>query len=152
MVKWLSRKTGKTYRLLSEAEWEYAARATSRTMFPWGNSIGSGYANCDGCGSVWDDDLTAPVGSFAPNAFGLHDMNGNVYEWVEDCWHSNYLGAPSDGSAWTRGGVCQIRILRGGSYDDTPILVRSANRDGNLASDRYNLFSGIRVSRTLSHR
>ena len=104
-VKWLSRKTGKKYRLLSEAEWEYAARATSQTMFPWGNSIGSGYANCDGCGSVWDDDLTAPVGSFAPNAFGLHDMHGNVYEWVEDCWHSDYEGAPSDGSAWTSGGV-----------------------------------------------
>ncbi len=151
-VKWLSRKTDKTYRLLSEAEWEYAARATSRTMFPWGNSIGSGYANCDGCGSLWDDDLTAPVGSFAPNAFGLHDMHGNVYEWVEDCWHSDYQGAPSDGSAWTSGGVCQVRILRGGSYDDTPVLVRSANRDGNITSDRYNLFSGIRVARTLSHR
>ncbi len=151
-VKWLSRKTDKTYRLLSEAEWEYAARATSRTMFPWGNSIGSGYANCDGCGSLWDDDLTAPVGSFAPNAFGLHDMHGNVYDWVEDCWHSDYQGAPSDGSAWTSGGVCQVRILRGGSYDDTPVLVRSANRDGNITSDRYNLFSGIRVARTLSHR
>ncbi len=151
-VKWLSRKTDKTYRLLSEAEWEYAARATSRTMFPWGNSIGSGYANCDGCGSLWDDDLTAPVGSFAPNAFGLHDMHGNVYEWVEDCWHSDYQGAPSDGSAWTSGGVCQVRILRGGSYDDTPVLVRSANRDGNITSDRYNLFSGFRVARTLSHR
>ena len=151
-VKWLSRKTDKTYRLLSEAEWEYAARATSRTMFPWGNSIGSGYANCDGCGSLWDDDLTAPVGSFAPNAFGLHDMHGNVYEWVEDCWHSDYQGAPSDGSAWTSGGVCQVRILRGGSYDDTPVLVRSANRDGNITDDRTNLFSGIRVARTLSHR
>ena len=151
-VRWLSRKTGKTYRLLSEAEWEYAARATSRTMFPWGNSIGSGYANCDGCGSVWDDDLTAPVGSFAPNAFGLHDMHGNVYEWVEDCWHSDYEGAPRDGSAWTSGGVCQVRILRGGSYDDTPVLVRSANRDGNITGDRYNLFSGFRVARTLSRR
>ncbi len=151
-VKWLSRKTDKTYRLLSEAEWEYAARATSRTMFPWGNSIGSGYANCDGCGSVWDDNLTAPVGSFTPNAFGLHDMHGNVYEWVEDCWHSDYEGAPSDGSAWTSGGICLVRILRGGSYDDTPVLVRSANRDGNIASDRYNLFSGIRVARTLSRR
>ncbi len=151
-VRWLSRKTGKTYRLLSEAEWEYAARASSRTMFPWGNSMGSGYANCDGCGSVWDDDMTAPVGSFAPNAFGLHDMHGNVYEWVEDCWHSNYVGAPSDGSAWTSGGVCQVRILRGGSYDDTPVLVRSANRDGNLANDRDNLFSGIRVARALSRR
>ena len=149
-VKWLSRKSGKTYRLLSEAEWEYAARATSRTIFPWGNSIGSGYANCDGCGSVWDDDSTAPVGSFAPNAFGLHDMHGNVYEWVEDCWHSDYEGAPSDGSAWTSGGVCQVRILRGGSYDDTPVLVRSANRDGNITSDRYNFFSGIRVARMLS--
>ena len=151
-VRWLSRKTGKTYRLLSEAEWEYAARAGTRTMFPWGNSVGSGYANCNGCGSAWDDDLTAPVGSFAPNGFGLHDMHGNVYEWVEDCWHSGYEGAPSDGSAWTSGGVCQVRILRGGSYDDTPALVRSANRDGNSANDRYNLFSGVRVARALSRR
>ena len=149
---WICEQTGETYRLLSEAEWEYAARATSRTKFPWGNSIGSGFANCDGCGSLWDDDLTAPVGSFAPNAFGLHDMHGNVYEWVEDCWHSNYLGAPNDGSAWTSGGVCQVRILRGGSYDDTPVLVRSANRDGNIVEDRYNLFSGLRVARTLSRR
>ena len=151
-VRWLSRKTGKPYRLLSEAEWEYTARAGTRTMFSWGDWVGSGYANCDGCGSAWDDDLTAPVGSFAPNGFGLHDMHGNVYEWVEDCWHSGYVGAPSDGSAWTSGGVCQVRILRGGSYDDTPVLVRSANRDGNLANDRYNLFSGIRVARALSRR
>ena len=151
-VRWLSRKTGKTYRLLSEAEWEYAARAGTRTIFPWGNAVGSGYANCDGCGSAWDDHLTAPVGSFAPNGFGLHDMHGNVYEWVEDCWHSGYEGAPSDGSAWTSGGVCQVRILRGGSYDDTPALVRSANRDGNSANDRYNLFSGVRVARALSRR
>ncbi len=151
-VRWLSRKTGKTYRLLSEAEWEYAARAGTRTMFSWGDWVGSGYANCAGCGSAWDDDLTAPVGSFVPNGFGLHDMHGNVYEWVEDCWHSGYEGAPSDGSAWTSGGLCQVRILRGGSYNDTPILVRSANRDGNLANDRYNLFSGIRVARALSRR
>ncbi|MCK5361697.1 MAG: formylglycine-generating enzyme family protein [Gammaproteobacteria bacterium] len=151
-VRWLSRKTGKTYRLLSEAEWEYAARAGTRTMFSWGDWVGSGYANCAGCGSAWDDELTAPVGSFAPNGFGLHDMHGNVYEWVEDCWHSGYEGAPSDGSAWTSGGLCQVRILRGGSYNDTPILVRSANRDGNLANDRYNLFSGIRVARALSRR
>ncbi len=151
-VRWLSRKTGKTYRLLSEAEWEYTARAGTRTMFSWGDWVGSGYANCDGCGSAWDDDLTAPVGSFAPNGFGLHDMHGNVYEWVEDCWHSGYEGAPSDGSAWTSGGLCQVRILRGGSYDDTPVLVRSANRGGNLANDRYNLFSGIRVARALSRR
>ena len=151
-VRWLSRKTGKTYRLLSEAEWEYAARAGTRTMFSWGDWVGSGYANCAGCGSAWDDELTAPVGSFAPNGFGLYDMHGNVYEWVEDCWHSGYEGAPSDGSAWTSGGLCQVRILRGGSYNDTPILVRSANRDGNLANDRYNLFSGIRVARALSRR
>ncbi len=151
-VRWLSRKTGKTYRLLSEAEWEYAARAGTRTMFSWGDWVGSGYANCAGCGSAWDDELTAPVGSFAPNGFGLYDMHGNVYEWVEDCWHSGYEGAPSDGSAWTSGGLCQVRILRGGSYNDTPILVRSANRDGNLANDRYNLFSGFRVARALSRR
>jgi formylglycine-generating enzyme required for sulfatase activity len=100
-----------------------AARAARWTMFPWGDSVGSDYANCDDCGSLWDDDRMAPVGSFAPNAFGLHDMQGNVYEWVEDCWHSDYAGAPSDGSAWIGGGVRQVRILRGGSYGDTPGLV-----------------------------
>jgi formylglycine-generating enzyme required for sulfatase activity len=102
-VQWLSERTGRPYRLLSEAEWEYAARAGSRTAFSWGDNIGEGNANCDGCGSTWDNKQTAPVGSFKANAFGLHDMHGNVFEWVQDCGSANYDGAPTDGSAKTDG-------------------------------------------------
>ena len=115
-VAWLSRMTGKPYRLLTEAEWEYAARAGTQTAYSWGDEIGKGNANCDGCGSQWDNKQTAPVGSFAANAFGLYDMHGNVWEWVEDCFHDNYEGAPDDGSAWTADGDCNSRVLRGGSW------------------------------------
>ena len=86
-VAWFSKMTGKPYRLLSEAEWEYAARAGTTTAYSWGDEIGKGNANCNGCGSEWDGRQTAPVGSFAPNQFGLYDMHGNVWEWVEDCLH-----------------------------------------------------------------
>ena len=86
-IDWLNAKTGVTFRLPTEAEWEYAARAGSTTQYSWGNSIGSNRANCDGCGSRWDNKQTAPVGSFSPNAWGLYDMHGNVWEWVEDCWN-----------------------------------------------------------------
>jgi formylglycine-generating enzyme required for sulfatase activity len=97
-VGWLSRLTGKEYRLLTEAEWEYAARAASNMRFSWGNELGADNASCSDCGSTWSLQ-TAPVGSFKPNAFGLHDVHGNVWEWVEDSWHENYQGAPTDGSA-----------------------------------------------------
>jgi len=102
-VKWLSSKTGKGYRLPSEAEWEYAARAGSTADYPWGNAIGRNRANCNGCGSAWDNKQTAPAGSFAANRYGLHDTVGNVWEWVEDCWNESYGGAPADGSAWRTG-------------------------------------------------
>ena len=101
-VAWLAAQTGAAYRLPSEAEWEYAARAGSVTKYHWGDGIGANHANRDGCGSQWDNLGTSPIGSFAPNAFGLHDMNGNVSEWVADCWNGGYRGAPSDGSAWLR--------------------------------------------------
>ena len=114
-VTWLSRETGESYRLPSESEWEYAARAGTATKYSWGNEIGVNRANCDGCGSRWDNQRTAPVGSFAPNGFGLYDMHGNVWEWVEDCWNGSYAGAPSDGGAWESGN-CAERVLRGGSW------------------------------------
>ena len=118
-VTWLSRETGESYRLPSESEWEYAARAGTATKYSWGNEIGVNRANCDGCGSRWDNQRTAPVGSFAPNGFGLYDMHGNVWEWVEDCWNGSYAGAPSDGGAW-RSGDCAKRVLRGGSWGGNP--------------------------------
>ncbi len=115
-AQWLSAVTGESYRLPSEAEWEYAARAGTETAYSWGDELGTNKANCDGCGSRWDDDEeTAPVGSFAPNAWGLHDMHGNVWEWTGNCWNEGYAGAPADGSAWTDG-HCGRRVVRGGSY------------------------------------
>jgi formylglycine-generating enzyme required for sulfatase activity len=106
-VAWLAEVTGKPYRLLSESEYEYAERAGTTTAYPWGDKImlnGTPMANCKACGSQWDEKQTASVGSFAPNKFGLHDMVGNVFEWTEDCFHRNYKGAPSDGSAWIKDG------------------------------------------------
>jgi formylglycine-generating enzyme required for sulfatase activity/CRP-like cAMP-binding protein len=146
---WLSKMTGKPYRLLSETEWEYAARAGAKTSYSWGDEIGRDKTNCLGCGSEWDGKRTAPVGSFAANAFGLHDMHGNVSEWVEDCHHANYHGAPADGSAWTAGGNCSSRILRGGGWDDSPVDLRSASRDSGttfIQSDSL----GFRVARSLA--
>ena len=146
-VAWLSRKTGKTYRLPSEAEWEYAARAGTPTRYSWGDEIGSNRANCRGCGSQWDWKQTAPVGSFAPNHMGLHDMHGNVWELVEDCWNGSYNGAPSDGRAWLTG-LCRARALRGGSWTDDPGFLRSAYRVGHptmLPDDGI----GFRLARTL---
>jgi formylglycine-generating enzyme required for sulfatase activity len=128
-IAWLSNKTGKTYRLLAEAEYEYATRAGTQTAYPWGNDIGKNNANCDGCGSRWDNKQTAPVGSFAANGFGLYDMVGNVWEWTEDCWHDNYNGAPANASAWTSGD-CNRRVVRGGSWLSYPENLRSAYRFG----------------------
>jgi formylglycine-generating enzyme required for sulfatase activity len=147
-VTWLAKKTGKPYRLLSEAEYEYAARGGATTAYPWGDSIGKNNANCDGCGSQWGNKQTAPVGSFAANGFGLYDMVGNVWEWTQDCYHSSYDDAPTDGSAWSKGN-CRSRVLRGGSWDTYPRFIRSADRDG-LTPDLRNNDFGFRVARTLA--
>lgn len=125
---WLSEKTGSTYRLPSEAEWEYAARAGEPTAYFWGDAVGKNRANCDGCGSQWDDKKTAPVGSFKRNAFGLFDMHGNVSEWVEDSWHDTYNDAPSDSSAWLSDDPNADRVVRGGSWFSGARSVRSAYR------------------------
>jgi formylglycine-generating enzyme required for sulfatase activity len=149
-VAWLSKMTSQPYRLLSEAEWEYAARAGTTTAYYWGDDIGQRNANCNGCGSKWDGQQTAPVGSFAANQFGLYDMAGNVWQWVQDCYHDNYDGAPSDGSAWTSGD-CSRRVYRGGAWVSNPQLLRSALRIGDSTGKRsYNL--GFRVGRTLVTR
>ncbi len=146
-AQWLSKETGKRYRLPSEAEWEYAARAGSTTKFSWGNDVGKNKANCSGCGSQWDDETTAPVSSFQANAFGLYDMQGNVWEWVQDCYHDSYQGAPNDGSAWTTG-KCKRRVLRGGSWGHDPWLLRSAYRYGLTASSRFSI-RGFRLAQDL---
>ncbi|MET0070045.1 MAG: formylglycine-generating enzyme family protein [Candidatus Thiodiazotropha sp.] len=147
---WLSQQTGRRYRLPSEAEWEYAARAGSTTRYSWGNDIdqdGKLRANCDGCGSQWDDKQTAPVGCFKPNTFGLYDMSGNVSEWVQDCWHSDYLKAPSDGSAWLENNKIDHdrRVLRGGSWNSKPGRLCSAYRDWGYAASR-NKTLGFRIA------
>ena len=147
-VGWLSEKTGRTYRLLSESEWEYAARAKMDSPYYWGAEAGEGRANCGRCGGRWGGEKTAPAGSFAPNGFGLFDMSGNVWEWVEDCGHRDYTGAPSDGSAWLKPGDCRLRMLRGGSWDDAVVRVRSAIRYWEFADSRRDEI-GFRVTRTL---
>jgi formylglycine-generating enzyme required for sulfatase activity len=147
---WLSKITGKPYRLLSEAEYEYAARAGSRTIYPWGDDVGRNHANCNGCGSAWDNVQTAPVGSFAANDFGLFDMIGNVWEWTEDCYHESYKGVPTDGSAWVIACTDDRRRLdRGGSWYSSPERLRSAARLGNATDYRSDNF-GFRLARTLT--
>jgi formylglycine-generating enzyme required for sulfatase activity len=135
------------YRLLTEAEWEYAARAGTTTAYYWGDTRGNGNANCDGCGSQWDNKQTAPVGSFPPNPFGLYDMAGNVLQWVEDCYHENYARAPVDGSAWITGN-CNARVMRGGSWYNSTYYLRAANRYSN-APGFHGLNIGFRVAKAV---
>jgi len=152
-VNWLSSKTGKPYRLLSESEWEYAARAGTTTRFSHGDALSPSQANYDGStdGSGPSDmnrQRTLPVGSFPPNGFGLHDMHGNVAEWVEDCWHDEYTpAAPTDGSAWLDGD-CNGRVVRGGSWEDSEREHRSAARTGGYKQDQF-YTDGLRIARGL---
>jgi len=142
-TKWLSQQTGHSYRLPTEAEWEYAARAGTETDYWWGNEIGKNRANCRDSGSQWSGKQTSPVGSFEPNPYGLYDTVGNVWEWCADGWHENYEGAPTDGSVW-KGGDESRRVLRGGSWYDHPCNCRAAVRDRDTSDDRDQDF-GFRV-------
>jgi formylglycine-generating enzyme required for sulfatase activity len=152
---WLSGKTGKTYRLLSEAEREYAARAGTTTAFWWGSSISTSQANYNGnytlAGGVKGEyrQKTVPVDSFAPNPWGLYNVHGNVWEWVEDCWHDTYQGAPADGSAWMTATDGSRRVVRGGSWVSNPQDLRAAIRDWFTSEFRYD-FLGFRLARTLN--
>ena len=148
-VAWLSRSTGEAYRLPSEAEWEYAARAGTETRYAWGDGLGPENANCreERCRDGYRN--TSPAGSFPANAWGLHDMHGNVFEWVQDCWAgSTYDGAPTDGSARLDGN-CASRVIRGGAWSSSPTGLRSANRSRNSRDERGSSV-GFRVVRALA--
>jgi formylglycine-generating enzyme required for sulfatase activity len=141
---WLSKHTGQDYRLLSEAEWEYVARAGTTTRFWWGDEFDAGKANAS--------QQTVPVGAYQPNAFGLYDVNGNVAEFVEDCWHDDFRGAPSDGSAWTAGSDCEEHVVRGGSWGEEGKYLRSSARSGDDGQHGSYPTQGFRVARSLQPR
>jgi formylglycine-generating enzyme required for sulfatase activity len=166
-TEWLSQKTGKNYRLLSEAEWEYAARAGTRTPYPFSATAGvNGVASyrdlmndANGGAGIWVDidpgtldiyTYTSPVGKFPANAFGLYDMIGNVTEWTQDCFHTSYQDAPANGAAWLaeNGGICSLRFLRGGSWEDFPGGLRAAARIVTEPVYRRSI-DGFRVARTV---
>ncbi len=154
-AEWLSKTTGHSYRLPSEAEWEYAVRGGTTTSYYWGEEIGLGHANCDGCSAGEPCLKPLPGGAFSPNPFGLYDVVGNVWKWLADAWNPDYVGAPSDGSAWLEG-VTVLRGRRGGSWFNisehragdvrAPFRLRSAARFGSLPDLRYSSF-GMRVVR-----
>jgi formylglycine-generating enzyme required for sulfatase activity len=153
-VVWLSRKTGKRYRLLSEAEREYITRAMTTTPFWWGSSLSTKQANYNGTRTYGDQPTgenrqqTLPVSSFSPNPWGFYQVHGNSYDWVEDCWHEDYFGAPVDGSAWTSEN-CKGHVVRGGSWTSFPSTIRSSNRvwfPTNFRSSNH----GFRVARTFT--
>ena len=146
-TRWLGKQTGMRYRLLSEAEWEYVARAGTTASFWWGIKVGQGNAHCFDCKSDFSTSKPAKVGTYKPNLFGIYDTAGNVYEWVHDCYHRNYKDAPTDGSVW-EGGDCDVRIVRGGAYRSPANSMRAENREKfKSGKGQYNV--GIRVARDL---
>lgn len=145
-IPWLNRTTGQRFRLPSEAEWEYAARAGTDTKYSWGNSVGRNNANCQrNCNDNFNN--TAPVKSFSPNQYGLFDMHGNVWEWTADCWNKNYNSAPSNGIAWTRR-YCSRRVVRGGSWNRKPWFMRASHRLG-YSSGYRRLAHGFRLAQDI---
>lgn len=146
-LAWISKVSGKAYRLPTEAEWEYAARGGTSTRYWWGDQMRNGNANCKGCGEPWRQEEPAPVGSFAANPYGLHDVNGSVWEWVSDCWHNSYKGAPADGRSWDEND-CRVRVIRGGSWRNGPDYMLSSTRFKYDASVRYSE-NGFRVARSI---
>ena len=146
-TKWLSKQTGKIYRLLSESEWEYVARAGTTSPFWWGTSAGSSNAHCFDCKSDYNTSKPAKVGTYKPNLFGLYDTAGNLYEWVHDCYHRNYKEAPTDGSVW-EGGDCEVRVVRGGAFRSPADSMRVENRE-KFPSNRGQYNVGFRVARDL---
>jgi len=146
-TQWLSKQTGKRYRLLSEAEWEYAARGGTTTSFWWGARSGVSNAHCFDCKSDYNTSKSAKVGTYKANPFGLYDTAGNVYEWVHDCYHRNYRNAPDDGSVWV-GGDCNVRVVRGGAYRSPADSMRVENRE-KFKSNKGQYNVGFRVARDL---
>jgi formylglycine-generating enzyme required for sulfatase activity len=144
-TQWLSKQTGKRYRLPSEAEWEYAASAGATSPHWWGYEVTDGQAHCFGCSNSAESRGPVEVGGFPPNAFGLYDTAGNVMEWVGDCYHRNYQGAPDDGRSWD-GGDCSYRMVRGGAYNSPPPSIRTAKRAKRKFGRGYDTI-GIRVVR-----
>jgi formylglycine-generating enzyme required for sulfatase activity len=136
-VRWLSKATGQSYRLPTEAEWEYADRAGTTTAYWWGEHMRKGNANCKDCGDPWHKEGPENVGTFAANPLGLYDMNGGVWEWTADCWHNTYQGAPVDGHAWDSPG-CEMRVIRGGSWRE--------GGDYMLSATRFKYSAGVRQS------
>jgi len=146
-TKWLSEQTGQKYRLLSEAEWEYMASTGKKSTFWWGYEEEPNRAHCALCGSKFDLSKPTKISSFEPNVFGIYDTSGNVSEWVQDCWHENYKGAPNDGSVWV-GGDCSIHIARGGSYASPQQSIRNTKREKFKTNEKLQRI-GIRIAREL---